>query len=91
MIPATFLVYTITDRFRARSIIEWQPGWVQNEGEFAAPFFTFWFVNFGLWLPITLLLIGMTWHQAWRSLGGQPGSARPKTMSTESERTAVRH
>jgi hypothetical protein len=25
LLPATFFVYTITDRFRARSMIEWEP------------------------------------------------------------------
>jgi hypothetical protein len=29
-LPATFFVWTITDHFQARSLLEWKPGWVQN-------------------------------------------------------------
>ena len=79
LLPATFLVYTITDRFRARSMIEWHPGWVQNDGDFASSFFTFWFVNFGLWLPMALLLVAITWYRGWYSLGTR---ARPDQQNT---------
>jgi hypothetical protein len=57
-IPATFFVWTITDHFQARSLFEWKPGWVQNEGDFKAPFLSFWFINFGVFIPIVLALIG---------------------------------
>ena len=86
-LPATFFVYTITDHFRAGSMIEWQPGWVQNEGEFAAPFLSFWFVNFGLWIPIALLLIGTVCYRAYRSSGGNGERSRQKTVSTQRERS----
>lgn len=80
-LPATFLVFTITDRFRARSMIEWQPGWVQNQGEFAAPFFRFWFLNFGLWLPLAVLLLGFAWYYAWK--------CRRDDNAVESQRSGV--
>jgi hypothetical protein len=87
-VPATFLVWLISDQFHARSVFAFQPGWVQNEGDFAdpifkmgplvftdtipilgwmfqktwngliAPFFQFWLVNFGLWVPAVL---GLLW------------------------------
>ena len=79
-LPATFFVWTITDHFGARSMIEWQPGWVQNEGAFAAPFLKFWFLNFGIWLPLALLLLGMVWYRAWRSLGRED-DAEPKEVA----------
>jgi hypothetical protein len=28
LIPATFFVWLVTDRFRAASILKWHPGWV---------------------------------------------------------------
>ena len=89
LLPATFLVYTITDRFRARSMIEWQPGWVQNDGDFASPFITFWFVNFGLWLPIALLLVAMTWYRGWLSLGARQRPDQQDTVESGNERRQV--
>jgi hypothetical protein len=65
-LPATFLVWIVSDHFAASSLLGWQPGWVQKVGEFARPFFSFWFVNFGLWLPLTLILLGLCFWQAWR-------------------------
>ena len=38
-VPATFFVWLITDHFQAGSVFEWHPGWVQDDGEMAAPFF----------------------------------------------------
>jgi hypothetical protein len=66
-IPATFFVWTITDHFQARSMIEWQPGWVQNSGSFRLPFFSFWFVNFGIFIPIALALIATCIWRAAKS------------------------
>ena len=37
-VPATFFVWLITDHFHARSMLKWQPGWVQSLGDFAHPF-----------------------------------------------------
>ena len=57
-VPATFFVWTITDHFKARSLLEWKPGWVQGSDDFASPFLTFWFVNFGVFIPLALWLLG---------------------------------
>lgn len=65
-LPATFFVWTITDHFRARSLLAWKPGWVQNSGDFAAPFVPFWFLNFGVLLPLVLLLVGMCIWRIWQ-------------------------
>ena len=67
-LPATFFVWTITDRFRARSLLEWKPGWVRGTGEFKQGFFEFWLLNFGITIPLVLLLIGVLCHRAWRSM-----------------------
>ena len=69
-LPATFIVWTITDHFRARSLVQWNPGWVQNSDEFAAPFFFFWLVNFGIFIPLALLLIGTC---IWRARQSKEG------------------
>ncbi|MGH8101521.1 MAG: hypothetical protein ACREIW_09495 [Chthoniobacterales bacterium] len=65
LLPATFFVWLTTDEFHAGSIIGWQPGWVQalKGDELAKPFFSFWLLNFGLWVPIVLTLFGLA---LWR-------------------------
>jgi hypothetical protein len=69
-VPATFFVWMITDHFQARSLLAWKPGWVQNAGDFAAPFFSFWFVNFGILIPLVLLLLGICVWRAVPTRGG---------------------
>jgi len=66
-LPATFFVWLITDHFRAHSVIEWHPGWVQNEDDFARPFFEFWFLNFGILIPLILVLIGVCSWRVWKN------------------------
>jgi hypothetical protein len=39
LIPATFFVWVVTDQFRAKSLVKWHPGWVQDSADFGAPFF----------------------------------------------------
>jgi hypothetical protein len=67
LIPATFFVWLISDHFNARSVLEFHPGWAQNEGEFKMSFFRFWFFNFGILVPLVLTLIGFGGWQAYRS------------------------
>jgi hypothetical protein len=67
LIPATFFVWLVSDHFNARSVLEFHPGWAQDEGEFKMSFFRFWFVNFGLLVPLVLTLIGFVGWQAYRS------------------------
>ena len=69
-VPATFLVWLITDHFRARSVLMWYPGWVLHEkynNDFGRPFFEFWFVNFGILIPLVLALIGLCIWRLWRN------------------------
>src|SRR5213078_296562 len=67
LIPATFFVWLISDHFLAGSVLEFHPGWAQNEGEFKMSFFRFWFFNFGILVPLVLTLIGFVGWQAYRS------------------------
>jgi hypothetical protein len=70
VIPATSFVWLITDHFQASSILQWYPGWVlheKNNNDFARPFLIFWWVNFGIWLPLTGWLIGLCGWRAWKT------------------------
>jgi hypothetical protein len=40
-LPATLFVWLITDHFQAGSVMHWNPGWVQNNGDFARPLAAF--------------------------------------------------
>jgi hypothetical protein len=51
LIPASFFVWLVSDRFRAASILQWHPGWAQDSADFAAPFFRLGPVNFGTDVP----------------------------------------
>jgi len=61
-IPATFFTWLITDHFQAGSVFEWHPGWVQDEGEMAAPFFRIAPSSFGSAIPILGPLLRKTWN-----------------------------
>jgi len=67
LVPATFFVWLISDSFQAGSVFAWQPGWVQHDGEFAAPFVLFWFKNFGVWILVILALLGLCGWRFWKS------------------------
>jgi hypothetical protein len=97
LIPATFFVWLVTDRFRAKSMVKWHPGWVQDSADFGAPFFRlggaanfgsatgfgsllqktwngviapffqFWLTNFGLWVLLSLALVGLCGWSAWKT------------------------
>ncbi len=68
LIPATLFVALITDFFQARSVLEWQPGWVMHDNDFKrSSFLWFWGINFGLWLPLAALLIGICGWTAWKN------------------------
>jgi hypothetical protein len=64
-IPATCFVWFITDHFHAASVFEWHAGWVQTDDDFARPFFQFWFLNFGFFIPLVLTLVGFCGWAAW--------------------------
>jgi hypothetical protein len=62
LVPATLFVWLITDHFHARSVLEWHPGWVQDDDDFAAPFFQIGPPNFGAPISIFGWLIQKTWN-----------------------------
>ncbi len=67
LIPATFFVWLITDHIHAKSVLEFHWGWVQSDGDFALPFFRFWFFNFGILVPLALTMVGVIGWQAAKS------------------------
>jgi hypothetical protein len=67
LVPATFFVWLISDHFHAGSVLEFHPGWAQNEGEFKMSFFRFWFFNFGILVPLGLTLVGLIGWQVFQS------------------------
>lgn len=67
VIPATALVWCVTDYFRARSLLEWAPGWVRGTSEFTQDFFEFWLVNFGITIPLIMLLLGGIGYKIWKA------------------------
>ena len=60
-IPATFFVWLVTDRFHAKSMLKWHPGWVQDSPDFGAPFFRIGPANFPIDAP-HLWLARKTWN-----------------------------
>ena len=66
-VPATWIVWMITDHFQAKSILAWAPGWLQSDRGFSKSPLSFWIVNFGLTLPLMIALFGLVVWQAWRA------------------------
>jgi len=68
LLPAFFFTWLTTDHFRAGSMLRWHLGWVMSDPTFArASLFQFWSDNFGIFIPLVLLLIGLCGWRAWKS------------------------
>jgi hypothetical protein len=65
-LPATAIVWMITDHFQAKSILAWAPGWLQSDPGFSTSAISFWLINFGLTLPAMIALVGVVLWQAWK-------------------------
>lgn len=65
-LPATGIVWLITDHLQAKSILAWAPGWLQSDPAFSHSIFSFWAINFGLTLPAALALTGVVFWDAWQ-------------------------
>ena len=83
LIPATFFVFLITDHFHAGAVMEFHLGWAQRgegSGEFAMPFFRFWFYNFGILVPLVLTLVGILGYRVWQE-GFHWGRKQPEEIA----------
>jgi hypothetical protein len=68
LLPAFFFAWLTTDHFRAGSILKPHLGWVMADPAFGrASFFQFWSDNFGIFIPLALLLIGICGWRAWQT------------------------
>ena len=65
-LPATWIVWMITDHFQAKSILAWAPGWLQSDPGFSSSALKFWIVNFGLTLPAMIALVGVVLWKTWK-------------------------
>jgi hypothetical protein len=67
-LPAFFFTWLITDHFRAGSLLKPHLGWVVGDPTFGrASFVQFWLDNFGIFIPLALLLIGICGWRAWKN------------------------
>jgi hypothetical protein len=76
-LPASWMVWSITDHFQAKSVLDFAPGWVQSDPGFALPSIgsgilkipsalNFWVYNFGLTMPVMIALVGVIGWRIWR-------------------------
>jgi hypothetical protein len=103
-LPAAFFVWLITDHFHAGSILGWHPGWVQGDADFIRPFshsstdfgilnplvnfLEFWPMNFGLWIPMVLALIGVCSLRIWKT-GIRWGNKLPEEVAFPGAAAAI--
>ena len=66
-LPATWIVWMITDHFQAKSILAWAPGWLQSDPGFSTSALSFWLVNFGFTLPAMIALVGVIGWRTWKN------------------------
>ena len=74
-LPATWIVWMITDHFQAKSILAWAPGWLQSDPGFSTSAVNFWIVNFGLTLPAIIALVGVVIWQVRQASSPAPAPA----------------
>ncbi|MBA3543054.1 MAG: hypothetical protein H0T83_01215, partial [Chthoniobacterales bacterium] len=71
-LPATAIVWMITDHFQAGSILAWAPGWLQSDPSFSHSAISFWVVNFGFTLPAMIALVAViVWRTSKNWTGGE--------------------
>lgn len=88
-LPATWIVWMITDHFQASSILAWAPGWLQSDPAFSTSVIDFWWRNFGLMLPAMIALVGLLGWRVWKSrrprrvASAEPGADKPLPARTK--------
>src|SRR5438045_8784517 len=80
VVPSVIFVWLTTDKMHAGSILQWHLGWTQQDGELSMPFFSFWFRNFGIFVPLAIALVVIVANQEVKERLSQPSVARaPQT------------
>jgi hypothetical protein len=68
LLPAFFFTWLTTDHFSAGSLLKPHFGWVISDPTFGrSNFVQFWSDNFGIFIPLALLLIGVCGWRAWKN------------------------
>ncbi len=68
LLPASALIYVITDHFTAGGMMGWHPGWVLGDHDFGrSSFVAFWWINFGILIPLLIYLYAVCSVRAWKS------------------------
>jgi hypothetical protein len=68
LLPAFFFGWLVSDNFHARSMIQWDPGWVLHDHEMGrGSWLEFWLLNFGLWFPLIFVLVVLSGWRAYMS------------------------
>ncbi len=72
LLPATALVCVVTGRFSAAGgILSWHPGWVLSDHDLGrSSFIAFWWINFGILVPLLLDLYVVCGVRAWKDRSG---------------------
>ncbi|HEX4665718.1 MAG TPA: hypothetical protein VH207_03885 [Chthoniobacterales bacterium] len=89
-IPATWIVWMITDHFQAKSILAWAPGWLQSDPGFSDNVFAFWIKNFGLTLPAMVALVAVVVWQVWQISFPHPALAPDPTAPAPDPEPEIR-
>src|SRR5436190_5903409 len=80
VVPAVIFVWLTTDKMHAGSILQWHLGWTQQNGDLSMPFFSFWFRNFGIFVPLVIALVVVVANQEVKERLAQQSVARaPQT------------
>ena len=80
-LPASWIVWMITDHFKAESILAWAPGWLQSDPGFSNSIAKFWVVNFGLTLPLMVALVVILLRRVWSAWNRPTQSPAPNPGS----------
>ena len=83
-VPATWIVWMITDHFQAKSILTWAPGWLQSDPGFSSSAVNFWIVNFGLTLPLMIALVAVVGWRTWQASIPAPARDRETPIASTS-------
>ena len=78
----------ITDHFQAGSVLAWKPGLLRKASEVESSFFEFWWTNFGLLIPLALLVVGLCVWRA-RKNGARWGEKLPENLGFLLPATAI--
>ncbi len=89
-LPATGIIWLITDHFQAKSILAWAPGWLESDPSFSSSIPGFWLVNFGLMLPLVIGLVGLLiWRMAQPNEEGKRSFALTPAVAFVGPATAL--